>query len=253
MTTQEIFSKIQIAINDPKFAKVQRAEYLQYLEETLAQIAFDTGLYLNNFELDTQEGSNEVSIDLSTGEPLKIERVERNDYVCREYSVNAIKNAIVDSNNRGFSTNNTSLDIRAYGVILEPNYPPRMRLIFAEPFIRDEKVKVTVSSTIEKTNLPTTFSDPKFIPIYAVDTVYYGVLSKILQVLSGSYKDIKNDWIETDIMYIKKKKELKAYLKSLKSRSGVNVIQPILWLSDIDGDRITGSHGMPEEYWKSII
>ena len=32
MTTQDLFSKIQVAINDPTFTKIQRAEYLQGLQ-----------------------------------------------------------------------------------------------------------------------------------------------------------------------------------------------------------------------------
>jgi len=253
MTTQDLFSKIQVAINDPTFTKIQRAEYLQYLQETLGQIALHSGLYLYTTTIKANEGDKSFMITLLNREPMKIEHVTRGGYVCREFSDNAMRNAEVSEDQRGFATNNTIIGDRAYSVRLS-HIEGTIELFFPVSFYDQEELVVTLSTTLDSDELPTEFADPKFIPLYAFDAIYHGVLSKIMQSLMiRDSREYNNSWQMAEQLYDRKKKDLLAYIRKLKSRAGVEQIQPLLWLSDNGIDHRTGGPGIPPEYTTNYI
>jgi hypothetical protein len=254
MTTQDLFSKVQVSINDPTFTKVQRYEYVQYFKETMAQIALHSGLYLHRELLTMNLGDTDVVVDLPAREPLKLEHVKRGGNVCREFSTVAIHNALADADNRPFSTNDTVLGGRAYSVRLSPNNQGQIILSFAIPFQQDEEVEVVISSTLSDDSMPEEFQDPHFIPIYAFDAYYHGVLSKVMQSLMiRDTREHNNNWQMAEALYDRKKKDLVAYIRKLKSREGLELIQPLLWLSDKGIDHRTGGPGIPPEYTTNII
>lgn len=254
MTTQDLFSKVQLAINDPAFAKVQRYEYVQYFNETMAQIALHSGLYLHRETVTMNLGDTEVVITVPTREPFKVEHVKRGGNVCREFSTVAIHNALADSDSRGFSTNDTTLGGRAYAILLSPSTQGQIILAFPVEFQQDEEVEVVMSMTVDQANLPVEFNDPHFIPIYAFDAYYHGVLSKVMQSLMiRDAREHNNGWQMAEQLYDRKKKDLVAYIRKLKSREGLELIQPLLWLSDRGINHTTGGPGIPPEYTSNII
>ena len=243
-----------MAINDPAFVKIQRAEYVQYFKETLGQIALVSGLFLQGEVYKATGGETVVTFALGSSQPLKVEHLTRGGLVGREYSDNAMRNADASSLGRGFMTNNTTLDHRAYSVRLTPSVDNTIEIFFHKPLVLDEEINVTFSTSIDENSLPQAFNDVEFIPIYAFDCLYHGVLSKVMQKLMiADAREYNNSWQTAEMLYSRKMKDLIAYVRNLKSRAGVATVQPLLWLSDNSGEIPKGGNGIPPNYTTNII
>jgi len=258
MTTQDIFSKIQIAIGDVTFSKIQREEYLQYLEETLGQIAVNANYYLISVNKVPLADEHVISVAFSNNsEPVNLDYVTRNRIECREFSSNSMFTASQDPLNRGFQVNDTPVNEQAYATRIIPprgtNTDVSLLLYFPVAFSGIEEVDMVISMTADTASLPNRFNDPKVIPLFAYDAVYNGVLSKVLQSLMiRNLAKHGNNWQTVEMIYNRKVKDLYSYIKRLKSRNSFPEIQPLKWMSD-SGARVKSGSGIPPEWSSTII
>lgn len=254
MTTKDILNKITVALDDINFNKIQRYEYIKYIEETLQDIALECNLYLDKMELIGKDGETSVEISYENKQPIAIEHVARNGFVCREFSSNAIKNAQVDLGNTGFSTNATILNERAYCIIVEGTKQKQLKLEFAVPFHGEEKIEVLLSTTISSDKIPTEYKDPVDVPAYLYNCLYYGVMTRVLETMSLRNEKRYSEYPVFKSNYDREKKKVKAYLVNLKSKAGLNLIQPLLWLSESNyRDGQVKEYEFPPEYTSTII
>lgn len=259
MTSQDIFSKIQLAIGDITFNKIQREEYLQYLEETMGQIAVYASYYLDTPPIfKPVKDSHIIEINYLDGsEPIALNYVTRGKLECREFSNQTMFAAANDPLHRGFHVNDTSINKQAFtSKIIPPvnnETTSKLLLYFPIPFEADEEVEVIVAITANGTTLPSKFNDPKHIPLYAFDAIYHGVLTKVLQSLMvRNLSKHGNNWQTVEMIYNRKLRDLKSYIVRLKSKNSYPEIQPLKWLSDT-GHRIQSGSGIPSEWSKTII
>ena len=227
MNRQRIFDRLQTTFDDASFSLIQREEYIQIFAEVMESIGLECECNLKySVETITVAGDTHV-FSQPQGMVYKLEYLKRNDAECREISLQSILTA---KNNllKGYNVNDTELSNQHYALKM---IGTDLTAYFALPLEINETLESLL--LVSEVDITTVYTDVLDIPGYMADVVYYGIYSRILETLYTKGKNKQADLISAiDMKYDRLKRNLKSYIKNLKTTSSFPQIQSFKWLSE---------------------
>lgn len=229
----KLYSKVQSQIHDTAFEKVQRAEYVDYAQRVIEDIASETKVWIASTTLTPNPSATPVDpapslVTLPANLSVrKIYHVTRNGVECREFSRQTVNN--VSRGYYGFTINRTELDELAFTT--QARSDESIDIQFGQDFQADETVMVEYL-TGRPVNL-VAWEDAVSVPDWLSEAVEEGVRMQCFKLLyNQGDESMFGRYQNAERVYREELKKAISFTRNfLDERSPVQS-QPMIWLEE---------------------
>lgn len=232
-TLSLLYSRVQSQIGDLSFSKIQRAEYVDYAQRIIEDLASETKVWINTATIIPNPTATPVDpIPKTALVPAnlslrRIYRLTRNGKEAREYSIQTIASAA--AGNFGFSINHTEFDGLSFATQSNPD--ESVTIQFVQGFELDEEIKVEYLAG--RPFSLTLWHNAISVPDWLADCIEEGIRMQCFKLLFNQGDNTQQArYQNSERLYKDYLRKAISYTRNFLDEHSPLQMQPMIWLGE---------------------